>query len=201
MIPDTLDIEGLKEHSSTSTIPKEENLQSETFQCERDGCPISLFTSPSSLLIHIGRNSQCKEFYGIERIEKMRKELKNARQRKSYSNMTPAQRESRLEQMRSSQQTQYGKHSEEEKLRKRTHYGEHSEEEKLRKRSHYDEHSEEEKLRKRTHYDEHSEEKKLRQRTHYGEHSEKEKLRKRTHYDEHSEEKKIEAMHQLWWTF
>ena len=54
----------------------------------------------------------------MERIEKMRKELKNARQRKSYSNKTQAQRESRLEKMRSSQQTQYGKHSEEKKLRK-----------------------------------------------------------------------------------
>lgn len=96
-------------------------LKSDDFQCERKGCSTTGFASYSSLIIHIGRAKDCKSFYGPEKLEAMRKELRNSRKRKERASKTDLEKEEILKKRRS----QYD--SEKEKARKKSYYKENPE--------------------------------------------------------------------------
>ena len=103
--------------SAVSTILKEEATEPKTFPCERPKCQ-GLFDSFSSLLRHVGKLKKCKNFYGPEKLEIMRKEAKNKRQKERRAAQSETERQLFLEKIR----TKRSYNSEEIKAKQRLNY-------------------------------------------------------------------------------
>ena len=114
-----------------------DNLESENFQCERKGSPSKCFQSVASLLRHIGHVELCKNHYGPERIDKMKKKLKNDRDKKMRSEQNEMERKLRLERDRESKRMKYKHSPKKESERKKLEYQQSPEKERCREQSEY----------------------------------------------------------------
>ena len=93
------DKEGNIQNSASNCIVQKEVTRPKTFPCERPNCK-SFFDEFSSLSRHLSKVKECKEFYGPDRLETMRKELKNIRQKERRAAQSETERKLILEKIR-----------------------------------------------------------------------------------------------------